>query len=108
MLVRGITLVALLLLAGYGGIRGLPLITGPDLTLSSPVEGQSFPDGFVLITGVSDHTENLTLNGAPLLIDESGAFSTSLVLPKGSAILSLTATDRFGKSETEVRTIFVP
>ena len=102
------TLIALLLLASYGVVKGLPLVLGPHLTLTSPADGQSFLDGFVLIEGVAERTENLSLNGAPLLIDASGHFSTTLVLPHGGAILSLTATDRFGKSTSLRRTIFVP
>jgi hypothetical protein len=107
MLRSGIFIV-LLLLAGYGVVKAVPLLEGPELTLTSPVEGQSFSDHFVTVSGVAAHTENLSMNGAPLLIDEKGAFSTVLVLPQGGAILSLTATDRFGKSETVRRTIFVP
>ncbi|MDB5194877.1 MAG: hypothetical protein JWO84_61 [Parcubacteria group bacterium] len=107
-MLRATTLIALLLLAGYGVFKALPILSGPELTLSSPAEGQSFEGGFVLIKGMATHTENLALDGAPLLIDADGHFSTTLVLPHGGAILSLTATDRFGKSESVRRTIFVP
>lgn len=102
------TVIALILLASYGVAKGLPVVLGPHLTLSSPKDGQTFTDGFVLVEGVAMRTENLSLNGAPLLIDASGHFSTTLVLPHGSAILSLTATDRFRKSTSLRRTIFVP
>lgn len=108
MLVRIGTVLALIILIGYGAWKGAPLLAGPHLILTSPTEGQSFPDGFVKVTGQALHTENLSLDGAPLLIDESGHFDTTLVLPPGGAILSLTATDRFGKSESVTRTIFVP
>jgi hypothetical protein len=107
-MLRAGTLIALVLLAGYGVFKAVPLLSGPEITLSSPAEGQSFGDGFVLIEGIASHTENLSLDGAPLLIDAKGHFATTLVLPHGSAILSLTATDRFGKSENVRRTIFVP
>lgn len=98
----------LLVLIAYGAFKAAPLLTGPEITLTSPTEGQSFADGFVVVSGTSVHTEKLSLNGGPLLIDEKGAFSTSLVLPHGGAILSLTATDRFGKTETVTRSVFVP
>jgi hypothetical protein len=107
-MLRAGTLIALVLLAGYGVFKAVPLLSGPEITLSSPTEGQSFAGGFALIEGTASHTENLSLNGAPLLIDAKGHFSTTLVLPHGGAILSLTATDRFGKSESVRRTIFVP
>jgi len=100
--------VVLVLLVGYGAWKAYPLLAGPRIVLSSPADGQSVADGFVLVQGVATHSESLSLNGAPLLIDESGHFSTSLVLAHGSAILSLTATDRFGKSVTVRRSVFVP
>lgn len=98
----------LVLLLGYGAFKAAPLLEGPHIVLESPVDGASFPDGFIPVQGTASHTENLSLNGTPLLIDEKGHFSTSLVLPHGGAILSLTATDRFGKSESVSRTILVP
>jgi hypothetical protein len=102
------TLIALILLASYGVMKGFPLLMGPHITLSSPTDGQHFEDGFVRVEGVASHAENLSLNGTPLLIDANGRFSTTLVLPHGSAILSLTASDRFGKTTSLARTISVP
>lgn len=107
-MLRIATLIALLLLASYGVVKGLPVVLGPEITLSSPTDGQAFEGGLVLVEGVAKRTENLSLNEAVLLIDASGHFSTTLVLPQGGAILSLTATDRFGKSTSLRRTIFVP
>ncbi|MBU1292559.1 hypothetical protein KJ819_00645 [Patescibacteria group bacterium] len=102
-------LVALILIAlvGYGATRIWPLLSGPSLSFT-PQEHAVLPDGNLALVGKALHTENLWLNGAPLLIDEEGNFSTSLVLPQGNAILSLTATDRFGHEITERRTVFVP
>ncbi len=108
MLLRFVTALALVILLGYGAFKAAPLVAGPHIALSSPATGQSFTDGFVKVSGTAFHTENLTLDGAPLLIDEQGRFATTLVLPHGGAILTLTATDRFGKSERVTRTIFVP
>lgn len=102
------TILVLVLLASYGLYKAVPLLQGPEIRLTSPLEGQSFPDGYVTIEGTALHTEDLSLDGAPLLIDEKGHFSTILTLPAGSAILSLTARDRFGKSQSMRRTIYVP
>jgi hypothetical protein len=102
------TLIALLLLASYGVVKGLPLLAGPAIALTSPTEGQSFPDGFVKVEGTAHRTESLAMNGSPLPIDAKGHFSATLVLPHGSAILSWTARDRFGKTASVRRTIFIP
>ncbi len=103
--IAAVTLAVLLL---YGGLKAAPLLLGPQLTLSSPADGQTLANGVLPITGVAHHTEKLALDGAPLLIDEHGAFHTLLVLPQGSAILTLTVSDRFGRSHTVKRTVYVP
>ena len=107
-MVRRAAVIVLVILIGYGVLKALPLLEGPQIRLTSPEQGQSFAGGSVRISGVAAHTQDLSLNGSPLLIDPKGAFSTTLVLPPGGAILTLTATDRFGKSETVRRTIYVP
>lgn len=104
---RSIAAIFLVVLAGYGVIAAWPLLSGPSLSIASPMSFELLPDGRARIEGVAKHTETLWLNGAPLLMDESGHFSTSLTLPSGGAILSLTATDRFGREITERRSVFV-
>ncbi len=103
-------LVALLILAVvlYGGFKASPLVLGPSLSLSSPVALGVYPGGSVPVTGVARHTEKLTLNGLPLLIDEQGRFATVLDLPAGGAILSMTVTDRFGRTHATSREVYVP
>lgn len=100
--------IVLALLLIYGGFKAYPLLSGPALTLSSPAPYATITDGFVTIAGSAKRTETLTLNGAVLLIDENDHFSTTLTLPPGDAILSLTARDRFGRSVSDVRTVHVP
>jgi len=98
---------ALLALLAYGAVEAAPLIAGPSLTIASPIPYETSPDGRITLSGQARHTETLWLNGAPLLIDEDGNFSASLVLPPGGAILALTATDRFGREITERTPLFV-
>ena len=108
MLVRGAIALVLLLLLGYGAIEARPLILGPSLTLTSPKDGETSPDGLLTVSGVARRVSSLTVNGDPTLIDENGAFSRLLVLPKGGAILTFTATDRFGRTITKQESVYVP
>ncbi len=107
-MVRTLAAVTLTLLAGYGVIKAVPLLLGPRITIDSPINHQVSPDGFTTISGTAIHTQEMTLNGAPFLIDEKGRFQTTLVLPKGGAILTLSATDRFGRRVSVERSVFVP
>jgi hypothetical protein len=98
----------LLLLIVYGFVKAWPLLAGPSLLITSPVEGEAFSGGIVSITGRASRAASLTLDGAPLLHDQDGNFSSTLTFPEGGSILTFVVTDRFGKSVTIRRTIFVP
>jgi hypothetical protein len=100
----GILLVALVL---YGGAKAWPLIRGPFIAIDIPNDYTSSTDGFITLSGVAHNTEALFLNGGPLLIDPEGRFEKTLLLPKGGAILTLTATDRFERTTTERRTVYI-
>lgn len=102
---RGAIVILLSLVAAYGLIKAAPLIRGPRIDLS---EVALTPEGLTNISGTAVHTETLTMDGGTLLIDGDGHFSKSLMLPRGSAILKLTATDRFGRIRTLERTVVTP
>ena len=98
----------LLILIGYGGIEAWPLLAGPVLSIDSPLPHATYPFGIVSIQGTAARATALTVNGAPLLHDQNGAFSSTLTFPRGGSILTFVAIDRFGRSVTASRSIFVP
>lgn len=100
--------IVLVLLIGYGGFKAFPLLRGPSLSIDSPTQYTTSENGFVTVSGVAHNTEALYLDGGVLLIDPDGRFTKTLLLPSGGAILTLTATDRFGRSVTERRTVYIP
>jgi hypothetical protein len=108
MVVRGAIALVLLILLGYGLMESWPLIAGPSLTLTSPQDGATIPDGVVTVSGTTKRVGALYVDGAPLLIDEKGDFSRIIVLPRGGAILTLVATDRFGRTITKQESLYVP
>jgi hypothetical protein len=108
MITRSLTVLALLIVVGYGLWEAVPLLSGPRLSLTEPINSESFHTGLISISGTAVHTQKVTLDGGPLLTDPNGHFQTALTLPRGGAILTITATDRFGRSVTEHRAVFVP
>jgi hypothetical protein len=108
MLIRIAIPVVLLAILAFGLLKGMPLILGPAVVLTSPADGATFPGGEVTVAGQAFRAQSLTLDGAPLLPDADGHFSKLLVLPSGHTILSLTVADRFGRSKTLTRTVVVP
>jgi hypothetical protein len=108
MAIKGVIATVLLALLAYGFVEARHLLGGPSIHLDSPSNYTSSTDGYIHINGVAANTEALFLNGGALPIDEEGRFTDTVLLPSGSGILSLTATDRFGRSATVRRTIHVP
>lgn len=107
-MIRPLILATLLLLLGYGLIEARPLLLGPSLSLSSPTPYATSTDGSVTVAGHESRAVALLLNGNPVLPDQDGTFSSTLTLPRGGSILTLAATDRFGRSVTITRTVYVP
>jgi len=98
----------LLVLIGYGLIEAWPLIKGPTLSIVSPIQNAPYPSGIVSVRGRADRAATVMLDGAPLLHDQNGDFSSTLSFPHGGSILTFVATDRFGRTVTATRSIFVP
>jgi len=98
----------LCLLIGYGLVEARPIIAGPALSITSPSDNASFSDGIVTVSGKAARTAMLALDGAEILHTEDGSFSSVLALPRGGSILTLIATDRFGRRVTATRNVFVP
>lgn len=105
MFLRTTAALLLTLIAGYGLFQAAPLLSGPHIRLETAYG--TLP-GVITLSGRALRTETLTLNGGIVLIDEQGGFSKTLTLPSGGAILSLTATDRFGRSTHESTTVYTP
>jgi hypothetical protein len=98
----------LLILVVYGAMEAWPLIAGPALVISTPINNESFAGGIVNVQGRAIRVALLTLDGMPLLHDQNGDFSSTLTFPPGGSILTFSVTDRFGRTITAIRTIFVP
>ncbi len=107
-MVRYLLAALVIVLCGYGAVEAYPILAGPSLTLTSPAPFTTATSGLVTVSGHAYRTVALTLDGAPVLPDQDGSFSSSLALPSGGSILTLTATDRFGRSVTKTRTVYVP
>ena len=76
MFTRSAIAIVLLILVGYGVVEAIPLVSGPSLTLTSPTDGATIANGLVTIAGHARRVNALSLDGAPLLTDEHGDFST--------------------------------
>jgi hypothetical protein len=105
---RYVLVALLVLIVLYGLVEAWPLIRGPKLVVESPTDHLTVEGGILTVAGRVAYVSVFTLNGAPLLYDQEGRFSSTLTFPRGGSILTFMAADRFGRTRTETRTIFVP
>ena len=94
--------VLLVLIITYTYLQTRDFLTGPQLTITSPENGQSVSSSSpeIILSGETSHISFLTVNGLQVFTDENGTFSRKLLLPEGYTIITVEAQDKFGRSIT--------
>jgi len=102
---RPITFIVLGVLAlailSYGVFEGRRIIEGPEISIESPINGSATSTTGVIIAGNAQNISFLTINDRPYFTDKQGNFSETVSLPPGLAVLTVAATDRFGRRTTK-------
>ncbi|MCH7883061.1 hypothetical protein IIA95_01430 [Patescibacteria group bacterium] len=91
----------------YFGVRMQYILQGPQITITSPAEGEFLSNTHVLVVGEGFRATRLELNGRPIYTDENGFFEERLILAPGLNMIELKADGRFGRQIVELRTIMV-
>ena len=95
---RIILLIVVLLVVGYGLFEARKLIEGPDITILSPQDGTATSSTLVTVVGMAQNIAFLTINGAPAFTNEHGQFVYRFAPPAGYTVVTVAASDRFGRS----------
>lgn len=99
-------IIASVFLLMYTLFQGRFFITGPVLNLEEPASISQASSTIIVIGRVS-HAVLVTVNGYPMDIDVEGNLHYPLVIPDGYSILTVTARDRYGRTKTETRELFL-
>lgn len=91
-----VVLVVLVVLV-YGLFEARQLIAGPTITIASPKDGSATSSPAIIIEGVARNISFLTINDAPAYTDEEGRFYEVLTPPPGYTMVTVAASDRFGR-----------
>src|SRR3989344_6465184 len=89
---------ALIVLIGYGSWRSFNYARGPEIHVSDPSDGAQINSPTTIIRGRASRVNDLLLNGSPLPIDEMGNFMTTVVIFPGVNLITIAATDKFGRA----------
>jgi len=94
---RLLILLAVAVLVGYGLFEARKLIEGPSISIISPKDGSATSSPLVIVEGTAQNISFLTINDAPAFTDESGKFVYRFSPPYGYTVVTVAATDRFGR-----------
>jgi hypothetical protein len=92
---------------GYGLFESRKIIEGPVITIESPLDGSATSSTSLRIAGTAENISFLSINDKPSFTDETGHFAELLSLPPGFTILTVAATDRFGRKTSRSVSITV-
>lgn len=96
-----------LLLATFLSIRLTAFIAAPGLTIKSPADRSGFDTPLVDVAGKTEKESSLTVNGREITLDGQGNFDEKIELQSGANALHFISRNRFGKTQTVERNIFV-
>lgn len=91
------TLVLVAIVGLYGLFQARHLIEGPVITLETPHNGSMLTQSPVTIRGTARNSAKIAINGKDILPDKNGNFSEELLLSDGYNIITVEASDQFGK-----------
>ena len=94
---RLIVLGLIALVLAYGGFEARRLLAGPELTIISPRNDSATSSATVTVVGTAHNIAFLTINGAQAYTDEAGHFSLTFSPPPGYTVVTVAASDRFGR-----------
>jgi hypothetical protein len=97
----GILLIVLVIVV-YVQFQARNLLQGPTIVLTSE-PGALIHEKTVTIAGNAKNIVELRLNGKVIHTNEIGDFSELVVLPQGYNIVTVTASDRFGRTTSLTR-----
>jgi len=92
-----IFILAALGIGAYTYLQSREFLRGPQITITSPQNGETFESALVVIEGTAHNATAISLNDGAIFADSKGNFKEKLLLLPGYNILTVKAEDRFGK-----------
>jgi len=77
----------------------------PRLEVTAPAENAAVDQPWVAVTGLTNPMANVTVNGAPAVVQADGQFKIQISVPRGTTKLTVVARRRYGNRSQLVRYI---
>lgn len=79
------------------------LSTPPILEVTSPIDHMEVSEPVVLVSGITDPTASVTVNGQSAVVESSGIFEVELSVPRGMSKLDIKSKRRYGEMAQATR-----
>lgn len=99
-------IIALLLLGGFLLYQYRAAFFNPPLTVYTPKDG-TVSTADVTVTGKTDSNVTLTINNAPVAVEDDGTFSKIVTTFPGKSQITIRALNKFGKESLVTRNVEV-
>jgi len=94
-----------LAIVGYLGWQVGAVMAPPEISLFEPDDGLATSEARVNVSGQAEEQVELWINGAQVILDKEGYFSTVVDLERGLNIIKIEATKRYSKTAELYRTV---
>lgn len=96
----GIIILLSVLILAYALFRSRDLLFGIRLTTAGITDGMTATVPILDFSGVARHANGITVDGKTVALSEDGSWHDSLALLDGYNIVTVSATDKFGRTTT--------
>jgi len=93
-----IVVLVVFIIIGYTYYKTKDFISGPIITILSPVNGSTLYNALVDIKGTAKNISYISINDRQIFTDEAGFFVEKLLLYPGYNIISIKASDKFERN----------
>ncbi|MDD5068510.1 MAG: hypothetical protein PHS53_02295 [Candidatus Pacebacteria bacterium] len=87
---------------GYAGYQSRKLLSGPEIRISSPIDGETVASSTITISGQVSDATNISLDDNPIVMDEAGNFKEERVLMPGLNIIKIRVENQFKKTAEKI------
>ncbi len=92
---------------GYTFFEARYLISGPELTISSPKNNAVVKDSLLEIKGQVKNINNLTIDGRQVMITPDRSFTDKLLLLNGYNTIEVKVTNKFGQVNSRILNVIL-
>lgn len=88
-------------LGAYGLFQARTLLEGPQVAIQYPTDGSTVQQSLVELEGSTENITSIEVNDRTIHVNRKGQFTEPVVLSQGYNVITIEATDRFGRSTTD-------